>query len=359
MDTKVSTSACRNVRLRIWNGEYIPLMWTTAAAAWSSYFVKSAFRQFQYTTKYISTGWLHVFTDSNTTYSGMTTAEIDAGTGTTARLITPANLKYAINEYSPTDNCELANGCGYITSSALSWYAQSCDLCTVATTWLYCDLTWVPAVPTDNCQLANWCWYTTCIWTVVASDLNAYATTASLCNVATSGKYCDLTGTPTLCAVATSAKYCDLTGTPTIPTNNNQLTNWCGYTTCTGTVVASDLNAYAKTCTLCTVATSGKYCDLTGTPTIPTNNNQLTNWCWYTTCTWTISNCAWIISALWYTPYNATNPSWYTTCTGTLTQSAISDDAFSSSWDWDTTHAPSKNAIYDVLWWVEQLLEAL
>ena len=34
----------------------------------------------------------------------------------------------------------------------------------------------------------------------------------------------------------------------------------------------------------------------------------------------------------------------------------ISDSAFSSSWDWDTTHAPSKNAIYDVLGDVETLL---
>ena len=34
----------------------------------------------------------------------------------------------------------------------------------------------------------------------------------------------------------------------------------------------------------------------------------------------------------------------------------ISDAAFSSSWDWDTTHAPSKNSIYDVLGDVETLL---
>jgi len=34
----------------------------------------------------------------------------------------------------------------------------------------------------------------------------------------------------------------------------------------------------------------------------------------------------------------------------------VSDEPFSSSWDWDTTHAPSKNAIYDVLWNVETLL---
>ncbi len=36
--------------------------------------------------------------------------------------------------------------------------------------------------------------------------------------------------------------------------------------------------------------------------------------------------------------------------------SVVSDTAFSASWDWDTTHAPSKNAIYDVLWDVEILL---
>lgn len=39
--------------------------------------------------------WLSQSTDNNTTYSGMTAAEIRAGTGTSARLITPANLNLA------------------------------------------------------------------------------------------------------------------------------------------------------------------------------------------------------------------------------------------------------------------------
>ena len=34
----------------------------------------------------------------------------------------------------------------------------------------------------------------------------------------------------------------------------------------------------------------------------------------------------------------------------------VSDTAFWSSWDGDTTHAPSKNAIYDVIWDIETLL---
>lgn len=99
--------------------------------------------------------------------------------------------------------------------------------------------------------------------------------------------------------------------------------NPCGYTTCIWTVVAGDLTPYAKSCDLCTVATTGKYCDLTWTPTIPTDNCQLANGCWFTTCTGTISNCAWIISALWYTPYSSANPNWYTSCTGTVVASDL------------------------------------
>lgn len=214
----------------------------------------------------------------------------------------------------PTDNCQLANWCGYTTCTGtlstcgdittalwytpysaanpcgyttctwtvvagdLTPYAKSCDLCTVATTGKYCDLTWTPTIPTDNCQLANGCWYTTCTWTV------------------------------STCADIISKLWY----TPYSSANPS----W--YTTCTGTVVASDLTPYAKTCDLCAVATSGKYCDLTWTPTIPTDNCQLANGCGYTTCTGTISNCAWVISALGFTPYNCTNPCGYTTCTWTL-----------------------------------------
>ena len=39
--------------------------------------------------------------------------------------------------------------------------------------------------------------------------------------------------------------------------------------------------------------------------------------------------------------------------------SQVDNTAFWSSWDWDTTHAPSKDAIYDILWWVEELLAAI
>ena len=61
--------------------------------------------------------------------------------------------------------------------------------------------------------------------------------------------------------------YNDLSNTPTIPTNNNQLTNGAGYTTF-----------------------NGAYSSLTGTPTIPTNNNQLTNGAGYITSSGTAAN---------------------------------------------------------------------
>ena len=93
-----------------------------------------------------------------------------------------------------------------------------------------------------------------------------------------------------------------------IPTDNCQLGNSCWYTTCTWTLVASDLNNYAKCCD------------------IPTDNCQLGNGCWYTTCT------------------------------GTLTEDNICNATFGSSWDGVTTKAPSMNAVYDVLWGVECLL---
>lgn len=160
-------------------------------------------------------------------------------------------------------------------------------LCAVATSGKYCDLTGLPTIPAALTAGNAICINSNCINVVcdnstikknwsnqLYADFTWLATTASLCTVATSWKYCDLTGTPSLCTVATSWKYCDLTWQPIIPTDNCELANSCWYTTCTGTVVASDLNAYATNTSLCTVATSWKYCDLTGTPTIPTVNTK-------------------------------------------------------------------------------------
>lgn len=42
-----------------------------------------------------------------------------------------------------------------------------------------------------------------------------------------------------------------------------------------------------------------------------------------------------------------------------LDNSVLSNDQFSNAWNWDNTHAPTKNAIYGVLWDVETLLSNL
>ena len=119
-----------------------------------------------------------------------------------------------------------------------------------------------------------------------------------------------------LATVASTGAYSDLTGTPTIPTNNNQLTNGAGYitgyTVTEGDVTAhqaalsitesqiSDLGSYITASSTDTLTNksgnisqwtndsgystfSGSYTDLTNKPTIPTNNNELTNGAGYIT----------------------------------------------------------------------------
>ena len=326
LDTKVATSKCRNVRLKIGNWDYIPLMGTTAAAAWSSYFVKWAIRQFQYSTKYQECWALHAISDTNTTYSAMSCAEWTTGTCTCGRSITAACLKPIIKYHAVDD-----------TAYASSWNGKT-------------DI-----APSKNAVYDKLSTMDTCI--------SCKANTSSLCTVATTGKYCDLTGTPTLCTVATTGKYCDLVDAPdlsckqdvlTLGTNlhydscwclqvgdaNNDL-QWMRYV-CTSYLKTSSWNltgtptavavldaswwlckqtptCFKTTLWLSTVASSWCYCDLTWQPTIPTDNCQLANSCWYITGI----SCTDVTTALGYTPYSSANPSGYTTCTGTLTNSSL------------------------------------
>ena len=175
----------------------------------------------------------------------------------------------------------------------LACYAQCCDMPDTSCLAQCCD------IPTNNCQLTNGCGYTTCTWTLsTCSDITT-ALWYTPYSAANPSWYTSCTWTLVQSDIANLAQCCD------IPTNNNQLSNWCGYTTCTWTLVASDIACLAQCCD------------------IPTDNCQLANSCWFTTCTWTVSTCADIISKLWYTPYNSTNPNGYTSCTGTLTQSDL------------------------------------
>ena len=153
-------------------------------------------------------------------------------------------------------------------------------------------------------------------------------------------------------------------------------------------------NAKLWTNDVATVALTGSYSDLINKPAIPawqiqsdwTQNNQsavdyiknkptidatlsttstnaIQNWAVATaintingdigTIQWDITTIQWDITTI---QGDITTIQWdITTIQGSL-WSIVSDTAFWSSWDWDTTHAPSKNAIYDVLWDVETLL---
>ncbi|WNL51138.1 long tail fiber distal subunit [Synechococcus phage S-CREM2] len=131
-----------------------------------------------------------------------------------------------------------------------------------------------------------------------------------------------------------SMAYSNLTGTPTIPTNNNQLTNGAGYITSSGSITGSSGSCTGNAATATGVAITGTgadvnyrvtlgdgtgvgknllsdggllynpstnvltagsfsgsmaYSNLTGTPTIPTNNNQLTNGAGYITSSGSIT----------------------------------------------------------------------
>ena len=101
----------------------------------------------------------------------------------------------AVNITVPTNNNQLTNGAGYITNSALTPYALSEDLATVATSGSYNDLSNKPTIPAAQ----------------VNADWNA-----------TSGK-AQILNKPTI---------------PTVPTNVSAFTNDAGYTTNVGTVTS-------------------------------------------------------------------------------------------------------------------------
>ena len=268
----------------------------------------------------------------------------------------------------PTDNCQLSNSCGYITSAALSGYAQTCD------------------IPTDNCQLGNGCWYTTCTWTLTASNISdtAYGsswdgvTTIAPSKNAVYDKICTIDSLISTNATSSNKlmdkNYIDdsiNSVTAYYITKNAQGDQWATYAELAAastfysgwvqrtptkndyTIVLADENhdnattryiynsgweyQYTVNETALTQSqldalnsgiTAAKVCCYDAIPVI-TDNCQIANWCWYTTCTWTVSSCSDVISALWYTPYNSANPSWYTTCTGTL---STCSDVISALW---------------------------
>lgn len=342
----VVASAYRNVRVKIWNWDYIPVMWTSSILAWCAYFTKANTRQYMYSTKYQSCWALHLFTDSNTTYSAMSNAEATTWTCTTWRSIAACTLKCAINTFAPIS-----------TTAYGSWWCGSNSAPTQDTVYAKVSTidAVIPSAATCSNQLADKNYVNDSINSVTAYYITKNAAGDQFAT------YAELAAATTFYSgwVQRTPTRNDYTIVLDDETHSHELTRYIynswweyQYSINESPMTQAQLDA------LNSGITAAKVCAYDAIPTI-TDNCQIANGCGYTTCTGTISTCAQIISTLWYTPYNSTNPSWYTTCTGTLTASNISDTAFWASWDGDTTTAPSKNAVYDVLWDVETLLAAL
>lgn len=137
--------------------------------------------------------------------------------------------------------------------------------------------------------------------------------------------YVSLTGSYANPSFITSLPYSKITGAPAIPASQVN-SDWNS---------VSGVSQILNKPSLSTVATTGNYSDLAGTPTIPTNTNQLTNGSGYITASstntltnksgnisqWTNDSgyltgvtSAQINTALGYTPYNGTtNPNGFLT----------------------------------------------
>ncbi len=123
----------------------------------------------------------------------------------------------------PTNNNQLTNGAGYITS-ADGGNADQLDGQEGTYYLNYSNFSNTPTIPTNNNELSNGAGYIT----------TSFTNTSQLTNDAGF-----ITGVSTF-----SGSYNDLTNTPTIPTNNNELTNGAGFITnnVSGTLTATAFN---------------------------------------------------------------------------------------------------------------------
>lgn len=137
----------------------------------------------------------------NTTYSGMTDAEVNAGTSTTNRLITPARLKEAIQHWE-TGEANVQSDWAQTDSSADDYIKNK------------------PTIPTKTSDLTNDSGYIT-----------GYTETdpvfvASPAHGITANDITNWNGKSDF-----SGSYTDLTDKPTIPTKTSELTNDSGFLT--------------------------------------------------------------------------------------------------------------------------------
>lgn len=149
-----------------------------------------------------------------------------------------------------SSNGTLTNDAGYITSVSFSSITSKPTTIsgygiTDAFTGSYLDLTNTPTIPTNNNQLTNGAGYITSVPAQSFTSLTGKPTTLSGYGITDAypltgnpsafltsvpaQTWTSITGKPTFATIATSGLYSDLTGTPTIPTTTSQLTNDSGF----------------------------------------------------------------------------------------------------------------------------------
>lgn len=175
-----------------------------------------------------------------------TTTYVDNGLATKQDVIDSSNKLPASNVSGLATVATTGSYNDLSNKPDLSVYAESSSLATVATSGSYNDLEnkpSIPTVPTNVSSFNNDSGYIT----KDVNDLTNYTTTSNLATVATSGDYDDLENKPTI---------------PVVPTNVSSFTNDSGYITKS----VNNLDNYTPTSSLSSVATSGAYSDLSGTP---------------------------------------------------------------------------------------------
>ena len=261
LNNTVITSAASTTTPKCWtlninNLGAKPVYVTTAAATFST-------TQFTLNYKFLFTydsslnngegGWyIGQLFNTNTTYSTITQAEIDAGTGTKARNITPKLLRD--NFYTEDE-----------VDSLLADKADSADLAAVATSGSYNDLDDKPTIPTVPTTLSS---FTDDLGSSPTHTHSQYLTSAPVTSV--NGQ----TGAVSLSIPTESTVsgwgFTKNAGTITGVTMNGASKGTSGVVDL-GTVITAhqDISGKANIADLAAVATSGSYTDLDDKPTIP------------------------------------------------------------------------------------------
>lgn len=154
----------------------------------------------------------------------------NTGTVTSVNNVSPVNGNVTLSIPTvPTNVSAFTNDSGYITSSALSPYALSADLASVATSGSYNDLSNKPTIPAAQ----------------VNSDWNATSGVARILNKPTiptvNNASLIIQKNGTNVATFTANASSNVTANISVPTNTNELTNGAGF------ITSSALSGYEQT----------------------------------------------------------------------------------------------------------------